>query len=223
MEFRAALRPFQCAAVRVFLALALLCSHVASLADDPGWQAYQRGDFETAAKLYEEAAKHGERLAEFNFAMTLFRGEAPGSKSSALKWLRKAAEQGLPQAQYNLGLLYENGEGLPRSQADATTWFRLAAGQGHTDAQVSLATQYFLGRGAPKDYAEAARWYEAAAEGGDVGAQYIIASMYEHGDGVAEDLRQAVFWYAHAARQGDALAQEKAREVAKRLGPVHNK
>jgi TPR repeat protein len=187
-------------------------------AGNPDPAAYERGDHARAAREFELGAARGERLAQFNLAMMIFRGEAAGSRGAAIDWLRKAADQRLPQAQYNLGLLYENGAGLPRSQADATAWFRRAAEQGHTDAQVSLATQYMLGRGAPKSLAEAARWYLQAAEGDDAAAQYIIASFYEHGDGVKQDLGRALFWYAQAARQVDALARGKAKELAERIG-----
>ena len=123
----------------------------------------------------------------------------------------------MAQAQYNLGLLYESGVGVPRSLTTATAWWEKAAEQGHADAQVQLATQYFLGRGAPKDWKLAARWYEAAAENGDAGAQYIIGSFYEHGDGVAQDLRKALDWYVLAARQGDVGAAVQAKDVARRL------
>jgi uncharacterized protein len=179
--------------------------------------AYQRGDHTAAARDFELRAKRGDRLAQFNLAMMIYRGEATGDKDAGLAWLRKSADQGLAQAQFNLGLLYENGAGVPRSQTDATLWFKRAAEQGHTDAQVSLATQYMLGRGAPKDFAQAAIWYERAAQGDDVAAQYIIASFYEHGDGVKQDLLKARGWYVQAARQGDVLAKEKAREMDERL------
>jgi TPR repeat protein len=206
----------------VALLLALLgglaiCSRIdASEGADPAWRAYERGDHAAAAKLYAEAARQGDRLAQFNYAMMLLRGEAVATeRGEALRWLRQAADAGMMQAQNNLALLYEKGTGVPRSLTAATTWFERAAKQGHTDAQVSVATQYFLGRGAPKDYAKAAHWYREAANGGDVGAQYILASMYEKGDGVARDLRLALRWYTQAAKQGDAVALVKARAIAR--------
>ena len=200
----------------LFAAL-LLAAKPARAAGNANPDSYQRGDHDTAANEFKLRAERGERLAQFNLAMMIFRDEAAGDRALAIAWLRKSAEQALPQAQYNLGLLYENGAGVPRSQTDATAWFRRAAEQGHTDAQVSLATQYMLGRGAPKDLAQAAIWYERAAEGDDVAAQYIIASFYEQGDGVKQDLPRARAWYTEAARQGDKLAKAKADEVTKRI------
>ena len=150
------------------------------------WQAYRRGDYAQAFAAYEAAARNGDRLAQFNLAMMLLRGEGkPIDLAVAVEWLGKSADAGMAQAQYSMGLLSEGGVGMPRSLTGATAWWQKAADQGHTDAQVELATQYFLGRGAPKDWKLAARWYEAAAENGDVGAQYIMGSFYEHGDGVA--------------------------------------
>ena len=184
--------------------------------DPAAWRAYERHDYATAAKLYAEGARKGDRLAQFNIAMMLFRAEANETeRGEALRWLRRAADAGLMQAQYNMGLLYESGRTVRKSLTEATAWFERAAEQGHTEAQVSAATQYFLGRGAPKDYAKAAYWYREAANGGDVGAQYILASMYEKGDGVAKDLRLAIYWYVRAAQQGDAVALVKARALAR--------
>lgn len=206
--------------IRVLVAVAaawLLASFAprTGMAAESAWHAYQHRDYATAAKLYAQGAKQGDRLSQFNYAMMLFRGEAAESeRGEALRWLRRAADAGMMQAQYNMGLLYENGAVVPKSLTEATAWFERAAEQGHTDAQVSAATQYFLGRGAPKDYGRAAHWYREAAKSGDVGAQYILASMYEKGDGVARDLRLALYWYAQAAQQGDAVALVKARALA---------
>jgi uncharacterized protein len=205
------------AALLLSLAVAAF-SAAAGGADGPAWQAYVRGDYAAARSLYEEKARAGDRLAQYNLAMMLLRGEGGVSDpEDGARWLRKAADAGMVQAQYNLGLLYEGGVGVPRSLTAASEWWEKAAEHGHVDAQVELATQYFLGRGAPKDWKLAARWYEAAAENGDAGAQYIIGSFYEHGDGVVQDLRKALEWYVAAARQGDVGAAAQAKDVARRL------
>lgn len=206
---------------KVLLPLSALCLLILSaptLAADPAWLAYERGDYAKALPAYRQAAQKGKPLAEYNYAMMLWRGEGTAvDKDNGLLWLRKAAEHHLAQAQYALGLLYENGDHLPRSQPDATQWFLLAARQGHTAAQTSVATQYFLGRGAPKDMVQAARWYEKAGEGGDVGAQYIVATMYEKGDGQPQDLVEAWRWYHAAALQGDPAAAIRAHDLGVRL------
>ena len=72
---------------------------------------------------------------------------------------RILAEEGNPIAQYNLGLMYDNGEGVPQDYAEAMRWYRLAAEQGCADAQYELGYMYENGLGVPQDYAEAAHWY----------------------------------------------------------------
>lgn len=63
----------------------------------------------------------------------------PQSDAEAVKWYRKAAEQGYMYGQYNLGGMYEAGLGVPRDDGEAVKWFRKAAEQGHADAQDYLA------------------------------------------------------------------------------------
>ncbi|MBQ9771958.1 MAG: sel1 repeat family protein, partial [Lentisphaeria bacterium] len=53
-------------------------------------------------------------------------------------WYRKAAEQGNALAQYNLGVCYENGEGVQKDLVQAVFWFRKAADQGYAQAQEAL-------------------------------------------------------------------------------------
>jgi uncharacterized protein len=63
-----------------------------------------------------------------------------------------AAEQGYAAAQTNLGVYYQNGEGVPQSYyEDAVLWYRKAAKQGHAAAQNNLAVCYVYGQGVPRD------------------------------------------------------------------------
>ena len=59
-------------------------------------------------------------------------------KSEALKWCRKSAEQGVPNAQLNLGIFYNNGEVVNQDLKEAVKWYRKAADQGHETAQMLL-------------------------------------------------------------------------------------
>ena len=91
---------------------------------------------------------------------------------------RARAEAGVAEAQFNLGNMYENGQGVPQDDAETVRWYRLAVDQGHADAQYNLGVMYDNGRGVPQDYAEAVRWYRLAAEQGHADAQYNLAIMY---------------------------------------------
>jgi uncharacterized protein len=64
----------------------------------------------------------------------------PQDYAQAMQWYRKAADQGLAQAQYGIGLMYINGLGVPRDKTQALYWYNLAAAQGHQDAKQALAT-----------------------------------------------------------------------------------
>ena len=67
--------------------------------------------------------------------------------AEAIRWYRLSAEQGDASAQFNLGNMYANGEGVPQDDAEAVRWYRLAAEQGNAGAQLNLGNMYANGRG----------------------------------------------------------------------------
>jgi len=93
-----------------------------------------------------------------------------GNYDTALKEWRPLAKQGLSQAQYNLGLMYAEGEGVAQDYQEAVRWYRLAAEQGHASGQFSLGAMYTAGQGVPKDYVLAHMWINLAAPKGVKGA-----------------------------------------------------
>jgi TPR repeat protein len=149
--------------------------------------------------------------------------------ATSLRLWRPLAEQGDPSAQFNLGLLYDDGSGVPQDYAEAAKWYRLAAEQGLVAAKENLGVLYDTGRGVPKDFAEAARWWREAAEQGDAKAQVRLGDRYGREtcrvmadnpastkesirkclteQGVPQDYGEAVKWYRMAAEQGDAAGQ----------------
>ena len=66
-------------------------------------------------------------------------------------------------AQFNLGLMYADGEGVTQDDIEAVRWLRLAADQGHATAQHNLGVMYQNSRGVPQDYVEALMWFNLAA------------------------------------------------------------
>ncbi len=83
--------------------------------------------------------------------------------AKAVKWYRKAAEQGNALAQSSLGIFYSTGRGVPQDDAEAVGWWRKAAEQGDAKSQYNLGTTYANGPGVPQDYAQAHMWYNLAA------------------------------------------------------------
>ena len=96
----------------------------------------------------------------------------------------------MPTAQFNLGLMYHNGQGVPQDYREAVRWYRMAADQGDADAQFNLGVMYDNGRGVPQDYAEAVRWYRKAADQGYADAQFNLGVMYYNGRGRPAGLRR---------------------------------
>ena len=67
-------------------------------------------------------------------------------------------------AQFHLGLLYQDGEGVTQDHREAAKWYRLAAQQGYAPAQLSLGIFTLRGRRGHADYREAVKWYRLAAD-----------------------------------------------------------
>ncbi len=77
------------------------------------------------------------------------------------------AEQGNASAQLNLGIMYDNGEGVPENDAEAVKWYRLAAEQGLANAQSNLGVMYYQGEGVPENYLTAYVWLSVSAAQGN--------------------------------------------------------
>jgi TPR repeat protein len=80
--------------------------------------------------------------------------------------IEKSAEQGYAQAQYNLGLMYYNGEGTLTDKKQAFYWYQKSAEQGHAKAQYALGGMYYNGEGTLTDKKRAAYWIKLSYENG---------------------------------------------------------
>jgi hypothetical protein len=84
-----------------------------------------------------------------------------------------AAERGDASAQYNAGIAYLNGHGVPQDYQKAYEWFYKAAEQGHGDAQYNIGIYYYEGLNKdPVDPAYAIMWFMLAADAGVKDAIY---------------------------------------------------
>ena len=122
-----------------------------------------------------------------------------------LESLRKTADQGDAQAQYRLGEMYDNGEGVAADDAEAVKWYRKAAEQGHPGAQWLLGYKYEYGSGVAVDNVESIKWFRKAAEQGHGIAQFELAMRYHTGKGTAKDLVEAYKWVLLAETNGIAV------------------
>ena len=129
-----------------------------------------------------------------------------GDYATALNEWKPIAEQGYAFAQYNLGIMYEYGNGVAKDYTEAVKWYRLSAEQGYAIGQYSLGLMYSDGYGVLKDKAEAVKWWRLSAEQGYAYAQGMLGIMYELGEGVLKDNIIAHMWYNIASGNGHKSA-----------------
>jgi hypothetical protein len=183
------------------------------LAAEPG-----AGGRMTISNFHVEEPGHAPRAAqapapvpELSAPEALHNGDAAYHRhdyAEAMRWDRKAADQGNAGAQSNVGWLYQNGLAVPQDYVEAMRWYRKAADQGFATAQDNIGALYANGWGVPKDYAEAMRWFRKAADQGYAGAQKHVGLLYENGLGVPRNLDQARMWMQKAAANGDEDAKK---------------
>jgi len=150
-----------------------------------------------------------------------------GNEKEGEQWIRRAAEQGLPGAQWELGEMYFRGQGVPKDKTEEWKWL-FKAGEHAAWAQSNIANMYMLSDG-PLDekeinkclkpgtwtqycelgpvYVEAAKWYRKAADQGYAEAQDQLGQMYAAGEGVKQDYTEAIKWFRKAANQENPWAQ----------------
>lgn len=145
---------------------------------------------------------------QFKLACKISNGDGfPPDQAEAMKWCRKAAEQGHAIAQAELGRVSFIGQGVRQDYHEAVKWYGRAANQGITEAQFGLVRCYLRGAGVDQDFTEAAKWCRVAACQGHVGAQSQLGAFYHEGIGVPQDWCEAVWWYRKAADQREPTAQ----------------
>ena len=125
----------------------------------------------------------------------------------ALEILRPLAEQGNAQAQVTLGIMYDNGHGVPLDQSEAFNWYIKAAKQGDPIVQHDVGVKYFQGQGVEQDYQQAAYWWEQSANAGLADSQFNLGLMHYRGLGIDQDYKKASELFYAAAKQGHGNAQ----------------
>jgi len=135
-----------------------------------------------------------------------------------VRWYRKAAKQGLPEALYNVAIAYYNGEGIVGDMVASYAWMMVALDKGDEQAaeallrigeqlhnrldrsKFELAELYEKGEEVPQNLPAAASLYlEVAKRGYQASAfaspaQYKLCQLYVAGKGVPKDYAQAKSW-----------------------------
>lgn len=121
--------------------------------------AYQRGDYATALRELEEAAKAGDAQAYYNLGVVYNDGKAvPRNLETAAEMFRRGAEKGSVLAAFALAQAYRRGEGVAVDYGQAAHWYAFAAKRGDFRAGNELGILYIEGKGVRKDPVEGFAW-----------------------------------------------------------------
>lgn len=126
--------------------------------------------------------------------------DGPRDPVQAAYWFKKAADQGDPGAQNELGYLYIWGLGVPRDEEQAFRWFARAAGSGWEQAKLNMAVMYLRGMGVARDPRFGRDLLAQLAEKKNARAEDYLGVMYLDGYGVQQDSRAAEEWFSRSAK-----------------------
>lgn len=142
----------------------------------------------------------------------------------AVEWFMKAAAFEYAEAQYYLGVCYNEGQGVALDFSKAMEWYMKAERQGHAESQKKIGILYkygwgvsrddakalewyIRGEGIEQDYKEAVKWFEKAAAKGTPGAQFYLGYCYYNGLGVQQDYGKAIHWFKQATKKNHAASE----------------
>ena len=197
---------------------------------EPGIPYVCKGSQSTQGKVSEDRDQHAEGAEIPRLAETLFPWHVHKAKfltiialiyqngergvradiQEAIEWFTRAAEQGDPEAQYNLGLIYRDGKnGVTTNNFKAFRLLTQAEEQGYLPAQNNLGFVLFYGRdGVKADIFKTIELFTKAGEQECLPAQNELGWIYQNGvEGVAADIFKAIEWFKRAAKQGYSPAQ----------------
>ena len=168
-------------------------------------------------ELNEAFGKGGARVTgQFVVKPEMLR--AASATNTVMDELSKRANAGDAQAQFELVLKLEIGQGCPANPAEATRLLKLAAQSGLKEAQYRLGDHFLRGEaGYTQDNEKAIEWLRKSAEQDYDAAQFSLGWCYEFGLALNEDLRLAATWYQKAAKQGNHQAEERFNGLLERL------
>lgn len=169
-----------------------------------GVNAIEKQAWSKAVFYLEKAASQQYALAAFTLGL-YYHEKEPKFPHKAFEWFMVAAKQHHTEAEYYVGLYYQNGKGIPQNIDQAIYWYEKAALKKDKNALYHLAM--IMIKQENKDFKVIARLLEQAAALDHPHAQYNLAVMYQKGDGVQQDMKRSFFWYEKAANANLAIAQ----------------
>ena len=162
----------------------------------------------------EQAAAAGDAIARYQLALNRLED---GATSDAAALMRRAAEQGVPEAMRRFGLMQARGEGVSADPAAGRALVVAAAEAGNIQAMHDAGGLFVNAEDAPGAEEEAARWFQQGALHGVRDSQFNMALLFQEGFGVAQSLADAYAWFLIAGDAGDADAVQRASDLRGQL------
>ena len=168
-------------------------------------------DDAAAGEYWRKSAAQGYPEANNRLGMCALYGISGEEKNPerAAVYFRSAAEAGLPDAMFNMCMLYDTGTGVAKDSKKAYEYMKLAADNNHPAACTMLGLRMaFAGTSSAEEREKGASYILTAAESGNTEAQMLYGMCCENGTGVEKDLAKACGWYRRAAKAGNAAANQ---------------
>jgi uncharacterized protein len=162
---------------------------------DRGKELVELKEYEKALKAFELAYKAGSLDALTALGVMYIGGiGVEQDNTKGYKYIKTAADQSDPKAQYTMGALNYLGAGVTKDLNKAFYWLNLASEQGYVDAKYNLGIMYEFGEGVEQSFKIAYENYIYAARQGNVESQIKVAEMYKAGIGTDQDLEKSSYW-----------------------------
>jgi TPR repeat protein len=137
--------------------------------------------------------------------------------ATAFKELAPLAERGNAEAQFLLGKMYWNGQGVLRDNGEAIKWLKASATQGNANAQLFVGSYYLLPH---RDIAEGLKWLRLSAERGNQDAQLLLGKTYMDGSReLPRDPVQGEMWLRLAAKDNLPFYEAELAAAERQMRP----
>ncbi len=136
---------------------------------------------------------------------------------TALQHWQPLAKAGNAEAQYQLGMMYYNGQGVPVDYVSASKFFRASANQGDAGAQYLIGEMRLKGMGVAQNARLAGDWFRKAAQQDYPDAQYELGDWYLAGKDGEPDFVKAYVWFSLAETNGIKIEDAKRKTILNAL------
>jgi hypothetical protein len=181
-------------------------------------------DPKKALEWFRNGAERGSVKSQHNLGTSLMKSheQQPDEKKAAeaIEWVRKAAEQKLPEANLTYGTYAYFGEhNIAQNYELAATHFQIAADQGLADAQNYLGAMNENGQGMAINHEQAIAWYRKAALQGHIRAQANLGRTIGTNNADESKQNEALAWLSIAAQRGDVSSDKCLMDVDASMPP----